>query len=35
MKEYNLLNVNKEIISILNQEKVSLAYDTKTIELKQ
>ena len=28
-------NVNKEIISILNQEKVSLAYDTKTIELKQ
>ena len=27
--------VNREIINILNNEKVSLAYDTKTIEIKK
>ena len=27
--------VNKDIIKILNSEKINLAYDTKTIELKK
>ena len=28
-------DVNRNIITILNKEKVSLAYDTKTIEIKK
>ena len=31
----NLDKVNREIINSLNNEKVSLAYDTKTIEIKK